>query len=173
MKRAMYFVAVIAMVMSAEAWSVNRRGGRAAFVRKDASNNKNNKKKNQLKINIAKKEGASYLIVADTLDYPKRTKNMVGASHQRMADTLEIAEEHAAIGVEISTAAAIEEHQQAKKSSAFDVDGISIEGDNADRPDSEMKKSSLQSTIHQPRSRHTRPLEITVPLIQQRGNMIV
>ena len=58
MKSAMCIVAVIAMMMrTAEAWSVERRGGRAAFVRKDASNNNEKKTKNILKINIAKKGG--------------------------------------------------------------------------------------------------------------------
>ena len=52
MKSAMCIVAVIAMMRTAGAWSIERRGGRAAFVRKDASNN-NEKKKNKLKINIA------------------------------------------------------------------------------------------------------------------------
>ena len=43
----MWIVAVIAMMRTAGAWSVERHGGRAAFVRKDASNN-NEKKKNEI-----------------------------------------------------------------------------------------------------------------------------
>ena len=150
MKRAMYFVAVIAMVMrTAGAWSVNRHGGRAAFVRKDASNN-NEKKKNELKINIAKKEGASYLRVADTLDYPKRKKNMVGASHQRMADTFKTANKNAAD--EIESSADFEELQKAKELSAFDVDGIIIEGTSAKYLGTEWKRLSPSDESRNDRS---------------------
>ena len=145
MKKAMNIVAVIAMVTrTAGAWSVERRGGRTAFVRrKDASNN-NEKNKNNLNMNIAKKEGASYLMVADTLNDPKRTKteNMEEASYLTVADTLKLAEENAAIEVKRSTVSVIEENQQAKKSSALDVDGIRIERNSADYPRTELKNAS-------------------------------
>ena len=125
MKSAMCIMAVIAIMMrTAEAWSVERRGGITVFVRKkDASNKKNN---NEKKNSIAREEGASYqLKMTDTLDDPKRMKIVeiieieVEASHlKRMSDTFTTAEDNVAIELESSSVAAIKKSQQAKKSSA-------------------------------------------------------
>ena len=62
MKSAMHILAVIAMMMrTAGAWSVERRGGITAFMRKKgAPNNNNNKNNNKKKYSIAREEGASY-----------------------------------------------------------------------------------------------------------------
>ena len=119
MKSAMYIMAVIVMMRTAGAWSVDRRGGRTAFMRRkmDASE----KKKKELMNSIAIEEGASY---------------------QKMADTFETAEETAAIEVESRVVTAIEKNKQVKKSSALDVDGISMQRGSANRPGAEKKKSS-------------------------------
>ena len=164
MKSAMYIMAVIAMMMrTAGAWSVERRGGMTAFMRKKGAPNNNKKKNNKIMKSIAREEGASYqLRMTDTLDDPKRMKieemikNKVGASHLKMvADTLDIkvAEESAAIEVESSTVGAIEENQQAKKSSALDVEIISRKRDSAGRPGTEEKKSSPSDESSSDRSK--------------------
>merc|ERR1719215_1436496 len=99
---------------------------------------------------IAREEGASYLMMTDMLDDPKRMKIeemieiKVGASHLKMvADTLdiEVAEENAAFEVESSSVAATKDNQQAKKPSALDVESTSRRIDSAGRPGTEKKKS--------------------------------
>merc|ERR1719223_907884 len=71
---------------------------------------------------IASEEGASYLMMMDMLDDPKRMKieinieNKVEASNlKRMSDTFTTAEDNAAFEVESSTVAATKKNQQAKK----------------------------------------------------------
>ena len=66
MKSAMYIMAVIVMMRTAGAWSVDRRGGRTAFMRRkmDASENKKKESINS----IAIEEGASYQKMADTFE---------------------------------------------------------------------------------------------------------
>ena len=132
-------MAVIAIMRTAEAWSVDRRGGITAFVRmKDASNKNNNNNNKEFMKTIASEEGASYLMMTDMLDDPKRMKieidieNMMRASNlKKMSDTFTTAEDNAAIEVESSSVAAIEKSQQAKKPGALDVESISSKRDSA------------------------------------------
>merc|ERR1719215_1362876 len=98
---------------------------------------------------IAREEGASYLMMTDTLDDPKRMKIeeiieiKVEASHlKRMSDTFTTAEDNAAFEVESSSVAATKENQQVKKSIALDEGNISRKRVSAGRPGTEKKKSS-------------------------------
>jgi len=83
-------------------------------------------------------------MVADTLNDPKRTKNMVGASYQMMTDTFKIADENAAIDVESSSVAATKKNQ--------DEGIINIGRDSAGSPGTEKKKSSPSNESSNDRS---------------------
>ena len=126
---AMRTMTVLAMVCNVAAWTVERTGRRAAFL-SSTHNFENHNFEN-------------YNNNSTGTDW----KNMVGASYQRMTDTLETAEETAAIEVETSRVSAIDEHQQVmRKSSILDENGARIfEIMKADRPGADLKKSTSPS----------------------------
>merc|ERR1712226_1639211 len=120
---------VLAMVCNVVAWTVERTGRKATFL---SSTHK-----------IENYKIENY----DNNSIGTDWKNMVGASYQRMTDTLETAEETAAIEVETSRVSAIDEHQQVmRKSSIVDENGArTIEIMKADRPRTDWKKSTSPS----------------------------
>ena len=121
---AMRTMTVLAMVCNVAAWTVERTGRRAAFLSSTH--------------NFENHDFENYHNNSTGTDW----KNMVGASYQKMADTFETAEETAAIEVESRVVTAIEKNKQVKKSSALDVDGISMQRGSANRPGAEKKNSS-------------------------------
>ena len=126
---AMRTMTVLAMVCNVAAWTVERTGRRAAFLSSTH--------------NFENHDFENYNNNSTGTDW----KNMVGASYQRMTDTLETAEETAAIEVETSRVSAIDEHQQViRKSSILDEYGArTIEIKRADRPGADLKKSTSPS----------------------------
>ena len=126
---AMRTMTVLAMVCNVAAWTVERTGRRAAFLSSTH--------------NFENRDFENYHNNSTGTDW----KNMVGASYQRMTDTLETAEETAAIEVETSRVSAIDEHQQLiRKSSILDEYGArTIEIKRADRPGADLKKSTSPS----------------------------
>ena len=120
---------VLAMVCNVAAWTVERTGRRAAFL-SSTHNFENHNFEN-------------YHNNSTGTDW----KNMVGASYQRMTDTLETAEDTAAIEVETSRVSAIDEHQQVvRKSSIVDENGARTnEIMKADRPGTDLTKSTSPS----------------------------
>merc|ERR1712226_1016460 len=114
---------VLAMVCNVVAWTVERTGRKATFL---SSTHK-----------IENYKIENY----DNNSIGTDWKNMVGASYQRMTDTLETAEETAAIEVKTSRVSAIDEHQQVmRKSSIVDENGARIfKLMRADRPGTDLK----------------------------------
>jgi len=132
---------------SAGTWQVDRQDRRTALMRKKMDASK--KKKNEMKImNIVREEGASYQMMMDTLNDPKRRiidlkiEDMVDMSHQRIADTFKTAEETAAIEVKSIMVSVIAKHHQQVEKLSVDESGISIDRDSANKPVTELNRLS-------------------------------